>query len=176
MATSFIGIVLLGVFAYMVFFYFRLKRANKRAEREPTLGDIMDGKTKHSPRPPQITPAVHAPAATNKRPDTGELKSLGKLAIYAIILIHCFLWLRYSAITPCGAAADRLIEEHMAKYPKEPTDNQWQALGQNIGRGYSEGVLWSHTYARTHEENIFHCYAIAFGWSNWKPKILTARD
>jgi hypothetical protein len=78
-------------------------------------------------------------------------------------LIHGVILMQYSTLSPCVAAAKRIVD---AKYDstRKPT-NTSEAIGTAIGRSMTEKYLFALVYGEVKQRPVTSCYSIALGFS-----------
>lgn len=100
--------------------------------------------------------------------DTDDKKTMiGVLQILLgfFLLIHSILLFQYKTLSPCIAAAQRIVDAEYAANVDPPKNNA-EVLGQAIGRSMSEGILLKLAYARLQQRPVLSCYSIALGLSD----------
>ena len=104
-----------------------------------------------------------------KKMDTSEnhLRRIILVIIGLFFLIHGIIFMQYSTLSPCVAAAKRIVDAKYAASVKPPATNA-EAVGQAIGRSMSEGLLFKLTYGEVKQRPVTSCYSIALGFSEPK--------
>lgn len=90
-----------------------------------------------------------------------------RIVVGIFLLVHAIILFKYSTLSPCAAAAQRIVEAQYAASAKPPKNNA-EAFGQALGKSMSEGILLKLAYARIEQRPVLSCYSIALGMSDPK--------
>ena len=99
---------------------------------------------------------------TDKKPLPTILAILAGL----FVLAHVIIFIQYTTLSPCEAAAHRIVDAKYESVPKPKSAGE--ALGQALGRSMGEKTLFALAYAEVKQRPVTACYSIALGFSEPK--------